>query len=246
MLAALTIAQHTRRTTAAALVTEQENARHDQPRCAEPPKPSRRQWSQSMHASSQAASPPPSTSWTSTGSSPVNDRHGHRVGDEVLIESCDGSRTESRPFDTVARWGGETSMRSRAGRARPASDRAGSRAYPHARRLSPRDDGDGDHRSHRLGREHAARRINRPECGAPPRRRGARRGEADAGQHLRLAPVQGHAPVGCCLDSASKSPNPRAVDPARANIRVGGRNRAAGSVSVAAGHVRIGVIRSVP
>jgi diguanylate cyclase (GGDEF)-like protein len=37
----------------------------------------------------------------------INDRHGHRVGDEVLIEIVDRLRRTVRPDDVVARWGGE-------------------------------------------------------------------------------------------------------------------------------------------
>ena len=37
----------------------------------------------------------------------VNDRHGHRVGDEVLIEIVARLERAARPEDVVARWGGE-------------------------------------------------------------------------------------------------------------------------------------------
>jgi diguanylate cyclase (GGDEF)-like protein len=37
----------------------------------------------------------------------INDRHGHRVGDEVLIEVVARMREAVRPGDIVARWGGE-------------------------------------------------------------------------------------------------------------------------------------------
>jgi diguanylate cyclase (GGDEF)-like protein len=37
----------------------------------------------------------------------VNDRYGHRVGDEVLIELVRRLRGAVRPEDVVARWGGE-------------------------------------------------------------------------------------------------------------------------------------------
>jgi diguanylate cyclase (GGDEF)-like protein len=37
----------------------------------------------------------------------VNDRHGHRVGDEVLIELVARLQRAVRPDDVVARWGGE-------------------------------------------------------------------------------------------------------------------------------------------
>jgi diguanylate cyclase (GGDEF)-like protein len=37
----------------------------------------------------------------------INDRHGHRVGDEVLVEIVVRLRRAVRPGDVVARWGGE-------------------------------------------------------------------------------------------------------------------------------------------
>ena len=37
----------------------------------------------------------------------VNDRHGHRVGDEVLVEIVARLERAARPEDVVARWGGE-------------------------------------------------------------------------------------------------------------------------------------------
>jgi diguanylate cyclase (GGDEF)-like protein len=37
----------------------------------------------------------------------VNDRHGHRVGDEVLVEIVARLERAVRPEDVVARWGGE-------------------------------------------------------------------------------------------------------------------------------------------
>ena len=37
----------------------------------------------------------------------INDRYGHRVGDEVLIELVGRLRDAVRPEDVVARWGGE-------------------------------------------------------------------------------------------------------------------------------------------
>lgn len=37
----------------------------------------------------------------------INDRHGHVVGDEVLVEVARRLRAVCRPEDTVARWGGD-------------------------------------------------------------------------------------------------------------------------------------------
>jgi len=37
----------------------------------------------------------------------VNDRHGHDVGDRVLVAVADCLRSQLRPIDSLARWGGE-------------------------------------------------------------------------------------------------------------------------------------------
>jgi diguanylate cyclase (GGDEF)-like protein len=37
----------------------------------------------------------------------VNDRHGHQTGDEVLVAVARRLQDAVRPYDTVARWGGE-------------------------------------------------------------------------------------------------------------------------------------------
>lgn len=37
----------------------------------------------------------------------INDAHGHRVGDEVLVSFARAASAHVRPADTVARWGGE-------------------------------------------------------------------------------------------------------------------------------------------
>ena len=107
MLAALTIAQHTRRTTAAALVTEQENARRDQLTGA----PNRRAFEEAMvteHARIVRGGVPAALYVVDIDRfKSINDRHGHRVGDEVLIEVVRRLTDGSRPSDTVARWGGE-------------------------------------------------------------------------------------------------------------------------------------------
>jgi diguanylate cyclase (GGDEF)-like protein len=107
MLAALTIAQHTRRTTAAALVTEQENARRDQLTGA----PNRRAFEEAMvaeHARIVRGGVPAALYVVDIDRfKSINDRHGHRVGDEVLIEVVRRLTDGLRPSDTVARWGGE-------------------------------------------------------------------------------------------------------------------------------------------
>jgi diguanylate cyclase (GGDEF)-like protein len=107
MLAALTIAQHTRRTTAAALVTEQENARRDQLTGA----PNRRAFEEAMvaeHARIVRGGVAAALYVVDIDRfKSINDRHGHRVGDEVLIEVMRRLTDGLRPSDTVARWGGE-------------------------------------------------------------------------------------------------------------------------------------------
>ncbi|MBU0961600.1 MAG: GGDEF domain-containing protein, partial [Proteobacteria bacterium] len=37
----------------------------------------------------------------------INDTHGHRMGDTVLKEISHYVQRQCRPFDTIARWGGE-------------------------------------------------------------------------------------------------------------------------------------------
>ena len=110
MLAALTIAQHTRRTTAAALVTEQENARRDQLTGA----PNRRAFEEAMvaeHARIVRGGVPAALYVVDIDRfKSINDRHGHRVGDEVRSKSCDGSRTGYGP-PTRSRAGAEKRSR---------------------------------------------------------------------------------------------------------------------------------------
>ena len=107
MLAALTIAQHTRRSTAAALVTEQANARRDQLTGA----PNRRAFEEAMvaeHARIVRGGVAAALYVVDIDRfKAINDRHGHRVGDDVLIEVVRRLTDGLRPSDTVARWGGE-------------------------------------------------------------------------------------------------------------------------------------------
>lgn len=107
ILATLLIAHRSRESTAAALATEQATARRDQLTGA----PNRRAFEEAMDAEH---------SRISRGGLPaglflidldrfksVNDRFGHRVGDEVLIEVVRRLSDGLRPADLVARWGGE-------------------------------------------------------------------------------------------------------------------------------------------
>ncbi|MEI7759556.1 MAG: GGDEF domain-containing protein [Thermoleophilia bacterium] len=107
ILATLLIAHRSRESTAAALVTEQATARRDQLTGA----PNRRAFEEAMDAEH---------SRIARGGLPaglflidldrfksINDRFGHRVGDEVLIEVVRRLSDGLRPADLVARWGGE-------------------------------------------------------------------------------------------------------------------------------------------
>ena len=120
----------------------------------------------------------------------VNDRHGHRVGDEVLVEIVARLERAVRPEDVVARWGGEEfllvcrsheqeSIRAVAERIRTAVSRA---AVPHDRRRAP------DHDLDRRGRESRARAIRGPA----DRRRRCR---AARGQAHRQEPDRDRAPA---------------------------------------------------
>ncbi len=107
LLAVLMIAQRSRETTEAALATEQANARRDQLTGA----PNRRAFEEAMaseHARIVRGGVPAGLFVVDLDRfKSVNDRFGHRVGDEVLIEVVRRLTEGLRPSDTVARWGGE-------------------------------------------------------------------------------------------------------------------------------------------
>ncbi len=107
LLAMLLTAQRSRESTTVALAAEQANARRDQLTGA----PNRRAFEEAMIAEH---------SRVVRGGLPaglfvvdldrfksVNDRFGHKVGDEVLIEVVNRLTEGLRPSDVVARWGGE-------------------------------------------------------------------------------------------------------------------------------------------
>lgn len=107
LLAVLMIAQRSRATTEAALATEQENARRDQLTGA----PNRRAFEEVMaaeHARVVRGGIPAGLFVIDLDCfKSVNDRFGHSVGDEALIEVVRRLTEGLRPSDVVARWGGE-------------------------------------------------------------------------------------------------------------------------------------------
>jgi diguanylate cyclase (GGDEF)-like protein len=107
LLAVLMIAQRSRETTAAALAAEQANARRDQLTGA----PNRRAFEEAMTAEHarvvRGAVPAGLFVIDLDRFKSVNDRFGHGVGDEVLIEVVRRLTEGLRPHDVVARWGGE-------------------------------------------------------------------------------------------------------------------------------------------
>ena len=107
LLAALAVAKRNRETTAAALATEQANARRDQLTGA----PNRRSFEESLLAEHARIVRGGSGAGLFVVDidhfKSINDRHGHRVGDEVLIAVVRRLTSGLRPSDIVARWGGE-------------------------------------------------------------------------------------------------------------------------------------------
>ena len=107
LLAVLLIAQRSRETTAAQLKAEQANARRDQLTGA----PNRRAFEEAMaaeHARVVRGGVPAGLFVVDLDRfKSVNDRFGHRVGDEVLTEVVRRLTDGLRPHDVVARWGGE-------------------------------------------------------------------------------------------------------------------------------------------
>ena len=107
LLAVLLLAQRSRKTTAATLALEQANARRDQLTGA----PNGRAFEEAMaaeHARVVRGAVPAGLFVVDLDRfKSVNDRFGHGVGDEVLIEVVRRLTDGLRPHDVVARWGGE-------------------------------------------------------------------------------------------------------------------------------------------
>jgi diguanylate cyclase (GGDEF)-like protein len=107
VLAAMLIAQRNRATTAAALAAEQANARRDQLTGAA----NRRAFEEAMaveHARVMRGSVPAGLYLVDLDRfKSINDRFGHAIGDQVLIEVVRRLVAGLRPTDLVARWGGE-------------------------------------------------------------------------------------------------------------------------------------------
>jgi diguanylate cyclase (GGDEF)-like protein len=107
LLTALLLAQRSRATTVAELAAEQANARRDQLTGAA----NRRAFEEAMTAEHsrvvRGAVPAGLFVVDLDRFKSVNDRFGHAVGDEVLIEVVRRLSEGLRPSDVVARWGGE-------------------------------------------------------------------------------------------------------------------------------------------
>ncbi len=107
LLASLLVVQRSRKSTAVALAAEQANARRDQLTGA----PNRRAFEEAMiaeHARIVRGGLPAGLMVIDLDRfKSVNDRFGHKTGDEVLIEVVRRLTDGLRPNDVVARWGGE-------------------------------------------------------------------------------------------------------------------------------------------
>lgn len=107
LLVALTIAKRSRESTEAALAAEQRNARRDELTGA----PNRRAFEEALAAEHsrivRGGTPAGLFVVDVDRFKSVNDAHGHRAGDDVLVEVVRRLADGLRPHDVVARWGGE-------------------------------------------------------------------------------------------------------------------------------------------
>lgn len=107
LLVALTIAKRSRESTEAALAAEQRNARRDELTGA----PNRRAFEEALAAEHsrivRGGTPAALLVVDIDRFKSVNDAHGHRAGDDVLVEVVRRLSDGLRPHDVVARWGGE-------------------------------------------------------------------------------------------------------------------------------------------
>lgn len=107
LLVALTIAKRSRESTEAALAAEQRNARRDQLTGA----PNRRAFEEALaseHSRVVRGGTPAGLLVVDIDRfKSINDAHGHRAGDEALVQVVQRLADGLRPHDVVARWGGE-------------------------------------------------------------------------------------------------------------------------------------------
>lgn len=107
LLVALTIAQRMRETIVAELAVEQANARRDQLTGA----PNRRAFEEALNAEHarivRGGQPAGLFVVDIDRFKSINDRYGHSVGDDVIVEVVRLLTDGLRPADVVARWGGE-------------------------------------------------------------------------------------------------------------------------------------------